>query len=235
MKLVISTFNIQNKYNDINFYSGYVEELINLIDNYHIDIMGVQELTRKYKNKLINIIDSNYKVIGKYRYTWLGNIIPYVKKYNESNSIITNKKVIRYKTKYLPFFPSIPRIVTIIDILLNNKKIRVINTHLDNKSKTAKYKQLNSIKKILKESNIESILMGDFNITINNEVFMKFINELKDIGYKRVDANFSTHKINKYPIDHIFIPSKWEVNKIEILKIDSKISDHKPIIIDVTI
>ena len=47
--------------------------------------------------------------------------------------------------------------------------------------------------------------------------------------------NKPTHRIKHLPIDHIFIPNGWEVVNIKNPNINSKMSDHKPIIVEVII
>ena len=143
MKLTIATFNVQNKYK-LKDYSG--------IDSYGDHV-----------KELVEFINNKYKIVGKYRFTWLGNLIPIIKKYNETNSIITNKKILNVKTIHLPFFPRLPRIVTMLYIKVNNKKLRVINTHLEHRKKSIRAKQLIRIINILKKDSIDTILIGDFN------------------------------------------------------------------------
>ena len=98
MKLVIATFNIQNKYKlkkyaGIDSYGDHTKELVDFINDNNIDIIGVQELTSNYKKRLLKLINKKYKIVGKYRFTRFFNIFPYTKKYNETNSIITHKKI----------------------------------------------------------------------------------------------------------------------------------------------
>ena len=148
MILNITTFNIQNKYkikkyDGIDKYGDHTKELYNFIVNKNIDIIGVQELTKRYKNRLISLLGDNYKVFGKFRFISLINIIPIIGKYNETNSIITKYRVISHKTYHLPSFFSIPRIITKIIIVIDNKRLCILNTHLEVKNKSIKIKQLN--------------------------------------------------------------------------------------------
>lgn len=240
IKLTIATFNIQNKYkvkgySGIDSYGDHTKELVEFISNNNIDIIGLQELTINYKKRLLKKICNKYKVVGKYRFTRIGNIIPYIKKYNESNSIITNKKIIKSKTIHIPFSGGIPRILTIAYILIDNYKIRVINTHLENRSQKSRVRQLKYIEKLLNKEDMYTILMGDFNTITNDSTFDTFITKLNDLRYQRVEMNKPTHRIKELPIDHIFIPKDWKVVNIKTPKINSKMSDHKPIIVEVSI
>ena len=236
MKLIISTFNIQNKYK-INKYNGidkdgnHVKELIDLINKNDIDIMATQELTRRFIKKLD--IDLKANIVGKYRFKSIFNYIPGINKYNETNSIITKHSIIYSKSKRLPFLLDIPRIMTIADIKINNRVFRVISTHLSHRNRKVRVKQLNKLyKEMMKRDNI--ILMGDFNMTTDDSDFKYFIDRIKD-KYKRVDINKPTHNIKTKPIDHIFIPNSYRVISKNVLNIKERISDHKPIIVEIEI
>lgn len=240
MKLTIATFNIQNKYkvkkySGIDSYGDHTKELVDFINSNNIDIIGLQELTSNYKRRLLKKICNKYKVVGKYRFTKIGNIIPYINKYNESNSIVTNKKIIKSKTIHIPFLGGIPRIATIAYVLIDNYKIRVINTHLENRSQKSRNKQLKYIEKLINKEDIYTILMGDFNTVTDDNTFDMFISKLNNLGYKRVQINKPTHRIKHLPIDHIFIPKNWKIVNIKTTNVNSKMSDHKPIIVDVII
>lgn len=243
MILNIATFNIQNKYrlnkyNGIDKYGDHTQELYNFIVNKNIDIIGVQELTKRYKDRLISILGDNYKIFGKLRFRALTNIIPIIEKYNESNSIITKHKVISHKTHQLPFFPSIPRIITEATIMIDSKRLCILNTHLEVKNKKVKIRQLNYIFKLLKkkQSKFDNIiLMGDFNSTMEDYYFQEFINNLDKLGYKRVDICKPTHKCRNAPIDHIFVSNRCKISDVDVFNNDNHISDHKPIYVKLEI
>lgn len=238
MELVISTFNIQNKYkikryNGIEKTGDHVKELSEFIYNNHIDIIGTQELTRRFKNRLLEYIKDDYDIVGKYRFTSIGEILPIINKINESTCIISNRQIVKHKTKHFPYFFGIPRILTIADIKVGNRIIKIINTHLDHISEISRRVQLKYLYNVIRKSNIPVIVMGDFNTTVSNKYFCKFTEKLKEIDYKRVEINESTHKTNKLPIDHIFLPNKWQIKEKNVPDLISNISDHKPIIIKI--
>lgn len=236
MRLIISTFNIQNKfyinkYNGIDKYGNHVKELVDFIDKNNIDIMATQELTKRFINELKTSLKDN--IIGKYRFKNISNYIPGISKFNETNSIITKHSIIYSKTKRLPFLFDIPRIMNIADIKVNNKVFRVISTHLSHRNRKVRVKQLNKLyKELINHDNI--ILMGDFNITTDDIDFKSFIDKIKN-KYKRVDLNESTHKVESKSIDHIFIPNNYKIINKKVLNIKEKISDHKPIIVEIEI
>ena len=227
--MIISTFNIQNDYK--NYKKNKSNEIVDYIKNNKIDIIGLQELPNIYNNELANILNKNYKIYGKYRYKL--NVL--FQKSNEKNPIITNQKVLKYKTYYLPSFPSyFKRIMTWIIISYKGKELSIYNTHLEVKNNIIKKRQLNKIYKVLSKDNRPKILMGDFNITINNEIFKYFINKLETINIERININNKTYKNakNNLAIDHIF--KTKDINIISSKTVlNLEISDHYPLLIEI--
>lgn len=240
MKLTISTFNIQNKYyikkySGIDKYGDHTKDLKKFINENKIDILGIQEITKPYQKRFFPLIKSKYFIYGKYRFTKIGNILPILTRFNEATSIITKRKVLSTKTRHIPSFPSIPRIYTEVTLQIDLQTIKVINTHIDVVSDKIKEKQLNYIIKKIKRIKQPLILMGDFNSTTSDVFFDNFISKMKNMGYKRVGVFESTHKCRKLPIDHIFIPKTWTIEEISIITLKNKMSDHKPIIVKVSL
>lgn len=240
MKLVIATFNIQNKYKLRNYsgvdeFGNHAKSLVDFINQYHIDILGVQELTNPYKQNLCTILSKNYRITGKYRFTSFGNLIPIINKYNESNSIITRYQLLHSDTKRLPFFPSIPRIITCTSFVIQDRKIKVYNTHLDQKSDKVRERQLKRILSIIKKGKCECILMGDFNCSIKHKYFNHFVDEMENLNMDLVEIKKPTHKSKKYPIDHIFIPKDWIIEEKSVVEVGVKTSDHMPIVVKLQI
>lgn len=240
MELVIATFNIQNKYKLKNYtgvdqFGNHVKSLVDFINHYHIDILGVQELTKTYKENLCMILPKDYLITGKYRYTNFGNKISIIRRYNESNSIITRCHLLDSKTKRLPFFPHIPRIITYTSFMIHNRRIKVYNTHLDQKSDYIRKKQLKVILSMIKKSQSECVLMGDFNCSIKQDYFNYFIEEMEKINMNFVKVDKPTLKNRKYPIDHIFIPKDWIIKEKIVAEVGTKASDHLPIVVKLKI
>ena len=203
--LTISTFNIQNKEdkNKIKLIKNY------LIDN-NIDILNLQEAYPKFMREFQSDL-KDYKVTGNYRYL-------YFPKINESNPIITNKKVLYSKTYNLPHLPSLlNRIITKTVVVIDNKEISIYNTHLDYQYLSVKKRQLNKILKLIKKDKNPIILTGDFNIY-------------------RVQIDEKTFKPSKYKraIDHIFISKDFKLVDKNVVK-DIETSDHYPVLIRVLI
>lgn len=232
--MIIGTFNIKDSKE--NNKSDNIKKIASIINENKFDILGTQELTHKNIKRLKKHLN-NYEFYGKYRYKNM-SFIPY----NECNKIITKEKIVKSKTIWLPFFKSIfnfsfPRIVTMVILEnKNNKKICMMNTHLENSNKIIRYKQLDVLKKLVIKygQKYDIILCGDFNMQEKNEKMISFINETKKIiKLVKLDGNTWYSKNNKgKKIDHIFIPVNWKIKTSRIID-SKKISDHNLLVVEV--
>lgn len=140
--LVVGSYNLQNKFK-LKKYNGKVNNQDNVIllkeflKDYSIDILGTQEFVYWYLERAKKEISDEYSVNGKYRYPLI-----VLKRYDETNSIISRKTVKSCTTKHLPTFPNIiPRILT--TSYIETKEFGVIafyNTHLSVKNDKVKKK-----------------------------------------------------------------------------------------------
>lgn len=248
----IGSFNIKDDL--INRRGGLREDGISNVDiitdiilKNKIDIIGCQEMTFNLLNE-IKLKLKGYNAYGRYRFSNIFVKIPF----NESNNIITNKKVIFNKTYRLPLLPPkysdikklvkkravFPRIATVVIFLHEDKKICMINTHLNNRIPDLRERQINKLKKIINKFNkYPIILTGDFNMKLGDSVLDNFIDYLKDIGISRVDIEknkLSKNKLYDEVIDHIFIPSDWKVKKYGMFDSLGS-SDHDYLYVDVEV
>ena len=238
--MMIGTMNVQNKFY-LKKYDGKTKKQDNILllkeflKKYQVDILGMQEVTIWYYQRLEETLKGSYKVTGDFRLkTHL------FKKYNEANPILTNQKIIKEQTFFLPFLPTlIPRILTIN--YLNTKEFGTIcflNTHLSFENKKVRKKQLKELLKYIKESNVPIILTGDFNMTIYNSLMKEFIKELAKLNISRVpimEKTFKTHTKER-AIDHIFLSDCFKVKKCQVIK-EEKLkcfSDHYPVLVEIT-
>lgn len=227
----ISTFNIQNDYGKYDKRKS--KQIYNYLKSNKIDVLGLQEVFSKCGDDLINYLGNSYKMIGKYRF--FSKIL--LRRFNEKNTIVTNYKIVSFKTYHLPFFPSIlKRVLTHVVIEYKGKEISIYNTHLEVRNLNVKKRQLNKIYSILKEDSREKILMGDFNLKTNKPLFLDFIESLEEIGMVRVPLDEKTLKQSRYSreIDHIFISSKFKLKNKQVIK-DLDISDHYPVIVELEV
>ena len=223
----ISSFNIKNDYKNYNL--NKTKEIYNYLINNNIDILGLQEVYSKLDIDLRKLLKNNYNYNGNYRFLLMLNII------NEKNPIITKYPILFNKTYHMPHLPSLlNRIVSLNIIKYKNYRISIYNTHLDYKYESVKLRQLKYLYKLIEKDNNLIILMGDFNLKNNREIFNKFCYLLEKRGIKRVEFNDRTFKESRYhrEIDHIFLSNEFKVIKFEIIKY-LDISDHYPIMVDI--
>lgn len=237
--LIVGSLNVQNKF-WISHYNGNTKEqnssllLKHFLYKYHVDILGTQEFVPWYLEEAKKTL-KDYSMVGSFRYK-----IPFIKKYNETNSIITKKKIINHKTFYLTKVPIIPpRIITEAKIETTEfGKITFLNTHLTLGNKRIQKKELNKIIELVKNSKYPIILTGDFNMTIHNSLMKNFMEELKKQHLVRVPIMEKTYKRHKKEnaIDHIFLSQTFTIQKYKVIK-DSELdhfSDHYPILVWLT-
>lgn len=246
-KIKIASFNTwncrfsrRNSFSIANVFSSFVKKE-------NIDVVGVQELTFKYCCNVKKLLP-NFSFYGSYRF---GNFILKRFPFNENNNIITNHKVFYQKTYLMPFLPVnfkelkqsvnikrwslLPRITTVVVLEIGDKKVCVINTHLDYKINSIKQRQLDFLFKLIdkKVKSYPIVLMGDFNLSITDDIFNNFVLKLDNIGIKRVSINDRTWN-RKKTLDHIFIPNDWDILRYSVMddKSMEDISDHRMILVE---
>lgn len=240
----IATINIQNKYK-LKKYDGilkgenHIEMLFFLIKQYNLDVIGLQEVNQRYFEKLKEYLPKHFSFYGKFRYpkSFFTKYIYPFSVFNESVPILTNKRVLRKKTKLLPWISSyVPRIVTFMEI--NTEEfgpISILNTHLDYMKVETKKRQLEKLYMIIERIKKPVILMGDFNMTVRNKDFQLFIKKMEGLNIKRVEINEATFKNSKsdIAIDHIFLSNSFVIEEVILEKSIkySNFSDHYPIIV----
>lgn len=257
MRLKLGTLNCQNNLDNRLDRNSNSSILANHILEEDYNVLGTQELTINFTNKLMDNLNG-YNIYGSYQYGKgiIGTKLPLIKEYNQSNQIITNMEVIHTNTCIMPWIPRnisdiikgikkksiTKRLITNIDILYNDNHIFVFNTHLDYYIKSVQKSQLKYILRKIKRYRKygDVVLMGDFNLALDNDLFEWFIGELANINIKRVPVDEKTnHKkySAKSAIDHIFIPSDWNIiNCGTISPCDlNDITDHKAVYVEVDI
>ncbi len=230
--LKISTFNIQNDYKFYNKNKSL--EIIAFLKKNNIDILGLQEVNKKINRDLEEELEKiNYTMQGEYRF----RIRYLLNKINEKVPVITNRKVIDTHTYQLPFLPNpLRRIVTKVIISYKDKIISIYNTHLDFLFESVKKRELKKLYDLIKKDSNLIILMGDFNLKNNKEIFNKFEELLRKRNIYRVELKEKTLKSSKYKreIDHIFLSKEIRLLEKEVIK-DIGVSDHYPVLISVEI
>ena len=228
--LTISTFNVQN---DIKNYTKDKKDLIiNYLKDNKIDILNLQEVYSSLDKDLNKSLRKmKYSSYGKYRFYLKRLLNPF----NEKTPIVTNKKILKYKTYHLPSLPSLTkRILTRVVIDDDGEIISIYNTHLDHKREKVKERQLKKIIRLIKKDNNKIILTGDFNLKNNNPLFQEFIKIMDETNIKHIDIGNKTLKWSKYKraIDHIFVSKEFDIVSKKLIT-DIPTSDHYPILIKI--
>ena len=211
------------------------------------DIAGVQE-ARPAQKKYLDEKLTGYKSIGVGRDDGAGE--------GEFSAIYYLENFFKPEdsgTFWLSQTPSVPskgwdanifRIATyaVFTHIESGKKLFVVNTHLDHRGTEARIKSMELLEekiKILNANNYPVLLMGDFNMTIDDS---NFDNIRKIFGNAQKDSP-ETDQINSFnfcgsggdTIDFIFYrgitPLKFQTINKPYLEIEY-ISDHYPIAVD---
>ena len=233
MKLKVGTINCQNNEENRSSKSNNSSYLAEHISSNNYDIVGTQELTMNFTNRLFRNLKkiNNYNIYGGYQYGRgiFGTRLPIIKSFNQANKILTKYPSCKTSTKSLPWIPRnwndfkkgwkkkciTRRILTSVKLNIDSEYIYVINTHLDYYLYDVQKRQLEYLIDRIKlyQQDGKIILMGDFNLTTDEKLFNDFIDKLKSLGVKRVPVNDKTNA-SKYrqssAIDHIFVSNELQ-------------------------
>ncbi len=207
------------------------------------DILGLQELSKKGKKYLDKEL-TDYQIIGKKRHSIIFT--------NEYNCLLIKKnyKILSHNTFSLSDRINVlgrkhkkdkfPRICVVAHVLANNKKLMLVNTHLDNSDTKNKKRLLKIYEKIVETQSEDEeyiILTGDYNMTLNNKNLREFADNYS-IPFENVEVSTFTGYNDIGPIDHIFLDKRLKYKDVRI-HIDSNdgghLSDHYPISCDVEV
>lgn len=229
------------------------EFVLNIIETYRPDVIGVQELTPEGKKELSRLLPQ-YQFIGEPRNARL----PY---FNEETDIGFLKKkyeCLEENTFWLSAHPQkrgsrvwtsiFPRICTkaLLKEKTSGKTFLVYNTHLDHLIPHSRLKELQVIaQSIQKKRSLGTpvILMGDFNTTIDSAALKDFLASGQSLQsvytslslplHNTIHYGRGTQKENVKPIDYIFVSRSFEIQSCEIITAHFNgfyPSDHYPVI-----
>lgn len=250
-KIKAMTYNIKydNKNDTVNNWNDRKQKMVQLIMYYNPSFLGIQEGLHNQ----VTYLDKNLK---KYSYVGIGRDDG--KQKGEYSAIFFNKnkyKILESNTFWLSETPnkisvgwdaSMERICTYA--LFQDKKTKqktmVFNTHFDHIGTLARKNSAKLIVETIKKKNIHNvpvILMGDFNLTPNQEAIATIKSAFKDsysaskkepYGPKGTFNGF-TNRVMKNRIDYIFVRG---FDVASVVHIDDKmdnnkhISDHIPVL-----
>ncbi len=249
----IMSFNLRSDFifDGKNRWANRKNHVIQLLQDYQGDIIGLQEVTKPMLEDLQSSL-SNYHVVGQPRTTRF---------FVEHNNILVSKrhKILEHDTFWLSKDPKkvgssvwysvFPRICTTVKVQLSTgEMIRIYNTHLDVYLSPARTYGLKKIMEYIKAQHdidqIPVILMGDFNTLPHQSLIQKVRNgsfhDKKFIAVQEVDLNLYKQptmghfkdKSKGMHLDYIFVSEECTVSEAKILKqhFEGQFpSDHYPI------
>jgi endonuclease/exonuclease/phosphatase family metal-dependent hydrolase len=252
--LSVMSYNIRydNPADGENAWENRKEAVVDLIDRYNPDVIGVQE-------GMIHQIEFIDTSLARYTYVGLGRSDGW--QGGELNPVFYDSsqfKLVWHKTIWLSETPHmvskgwdamLERICTLA--LLQNKvtgdSLLIANTHFDHVGEIARLQSANLLSSWLseiKDSNVPVVLMGDFNATPETEVVKTLRSQLPTFslsdhkaiqGPKHTFTGFTFKKKIFSTIDYVF--ASENLNTISVVHIDDMrdgrlfISDHLPVLV----
>ena len=129
----------------------------------------------------------------------------------------------------------------VFENIATHEKIACFNTHLDHIGRTAQVEGANLIlEKLKKYGNIKTVLMGDFNVTPDSDIYKIFTDggfvDSRSIAEDADDINsFHAFGGNSKMIDFVFVKNINKVSNVKTVTdmIDGRYpSDHYPVVAD---
>lgn len=228
--------------------------IYHIMRDYNCDIVGTQEIKENMFKDIKDNVEE-YNIIGSPRSKNISS---------ERNNILISKKHIIQESKTFwlsenpdkigsrKWYSLFPRICTTAIVEIDNTKVRICNSHLDNfLPKAREYGLMKLMEVIEKEQeNLPIILMGDFNATPDSKLIEDFtkgklsnkklvaVQDANKNLYNEVTRDGFKRKQKGVHIDYIFVSEEIEVINAEIIKynINGKYpSDHYPLMADIKI
>ncbi len=251
MILKIGTLNCQNSKENRTNRNDRARLLARHILEKRYDILGMQELTLGFSKK-VDAYLKNYNFYGDYQYGrgLFGTRVPIIKTYNQGNHVVTKLPALSIATKSLPWLryslkewiralkkgSVARRIVTRVEIEIEDTRVYIFNTHLDYYTPSLQKRQLAYLLKQIKKYHAygQVLLMGDFNLETYNPMFVEFTKELEKLDIVRIPVNEKTNAKKyrkKTAIDHIFIPKQYRILECGTLDMENLqyLTDHKAV------
>lgn len=223
-------------------FSYRIHAIEHLIETYHPDVIGAQEVTSgmmKYMGSILN----DYAICGKQRKSLINN---------EANPVLYRKdrfELMEEKTLWLSDTPEkegsrvmlsqFPRIVTAVR--LKDRKTKEIctfaNTHLDVNFASVRNSQAHILCRILEKEKSPVVLTGDFNSNALHESVIT----ISQSGYRdcltpdagsTLRGKIGSKRFSNLPIDHIFCNDR--LKPVTVRRVTDTLhgiwpSDHYPL------
>ncbi|MDD3187103.1 MAG: endonuclease/exonuclease/phosphatase family protein [Bacilli bacterium] len=234
------------------------QALARFVTSNDIDVLGTQEMTKVYRDHLMAFLyNYGFNVVGDPRqmvipfYNEINGVIARDRIISSSTRALTNRSS-DFKLNATHLFNTHKRNLTyalidteqagemfvvnvhmsyLLNNPLNDTKINEFNNNM-RAVRAQQFREIINMVDFLKESrSIPVVLMGDFNSTVSDDMFMQFIAALKNRGIILVSNDVSTQKDNKLPVDHMMYSEGVKLVDFRVGNELNEISDHKPLIL----
>ncbi|MFZ5965572.1 MAG: endonuclease/exonuclease/phosphatase family protein [Bacillota bacterium] len=227
-QLKIMTFNIHHGKNIFGIYT--LDDVIQIIRDQDVDIVGLQEVDRYVvRSKFEDQIKKIAQELNMY-YVYAPTIKFLGAEYG--NAMLSKYPIEQYETIKFPGFKE-SRGMLLATTNIDNRPINFLVTHLG-LTENERSKQLTVIRSQMKQLGSNTILVGDFNTRDYHEDISRLKEYFTDAAAMTDAQNQNTFNgfVLKSRIDYIFVGKDFQVNDYKI--IDTDISDHYPVIAELT-
>lgn len=249
--LRVMTYNLRfdNPDDGVNRWSMRRQKVVDLIQQYHPEVLGVQEALHHQLEELV-------QALPQYAYVGVGRDDGQQR--GEYSAILYRKdrfKVEEQSTAWLSETPTVPgskswdaaitRLMTICRLqeISSGHTFVVINTHFDHIGKEARRQSALMLKKAAARFPRQPIIItGDFNCTRDDAPYREMMDgqlvKLYDPAPASPPGTYCTFAVNAQPcvaIDYIFHTKKWKASGYQVITDnDGKHypSDHLPVMVD---
>lgn len=253
-KFKVCSFNIRydNGNDGLNNWKNRKTLVFDWIKNNDLDIIGFQEVLPHIKKDLINLLNDHI-IVGTERDKDLKNESNIIAFKNNRFELINSETFWLSDTPYIrgsigKYNTVLPRICTYVTLFdkINNKYLRIFNTHLDHITEKARLDNikpiLSQIKKLDKNISCPIIIMGDFNDIPNssvlNEILLNSPLKIKDVSdISNNEINYTFHNFNSEKnfckIDYILTSDNINCEKLYLGTLNENgifLSDHFPVV-----
>ncbi|RLL46982.1 endonuclease/exonuclease/phosphatase family protein [Oceanobacillus piezotolerans] len=255
--LKLATYNIRMETPDDkeDLWKNRKANVINIIENYDLDIIGLQEVKESQLRDLQKL--KQYASFGLGRSEDDGN---------EYNSILYKKEkfdliesdtfwlseTMQLEEKEKRWNADCPRICTWgkFQVRESGEEFYIFNTHFDHKSEEARYQSAKLIMDKLEALDCPVAVMGDLNGEPHERLYRIFAGNLRDavreskyhVGpLKTCTGTGFNHRLGwdeYHQIDYIFVNRYFNIHKTEVItdKFDGRYpSDHFPVLLHTSI
>lgn len=231
--LRVMTFNIH--YGEGRDGVQDLSRIAEIIREANVDIVGLQEVDNfQPRSKFVNQAKWLADELGMYG-VYGANLSVGPSQYG--NAILSRFPIVSYTNMPLPSSGLEPRGCLRAEIEVGGRQLAFLSTHLG-LSKDERLGQVHSILDVVRKLSIPTVLVGDWNDTSDSQEVVAATEMLNDVyvrlkrGKEEATFAFGAGKPN-VRIDYVFVSS--DIVVIDAQTIDTRVSDHLPVIVELDI